>query len=612
MSIVDYDVVLPLTYDNTRKHNILSYSVAVPYFMSDFNYDVHRKRNYWDVFLNFDEEDEKQYYFVSSWDEVFYYPTDSYGIFDKAYFRNPHRDKVTFTNNNCSIRINYGAKASFQIKWNIAGYVASSNAWFKCSSMPMQCLEQYTWTSATVYYKESTDSTYQSVAGIITGTWSDYTIQTNLSFSDNVVYDIYIEAESDDGQISATPVEQFTTNDGVAIASCIAPSGSFLNQDVTFVWSHATIYGTPQYAYDLQYSNNNGSSWTIYASHAITENTSTNAKITDAGVYLWRVRTYNSNDLAGEWASASFVNNVPANPPTNLSVSTKGRPTVSWASISQTAYQVQMLLNGNVVYDSGAVYSSETSHFVNQYLNDNRAYIARVRIYNALGEISEWVETGYQQPSVTDVSFSVEDNPDGGAKISFVSNEIFTKYYILRNNRPIAMIPNSLIAEGAGVYIDNYAVGLINYSVVGVTSEDQSDIQSIATRVFYPSATLISSDGQKTAINKRVDVAYEIKTDNEADINKTLFIGDDYPTHYSSSMRLKSFTVQCFDEQGVMESLLGTLVYYADNFANGGWCIVTAYEKKDNFIKNSNGVYANEVSLTLEVTNYDDSIKYAI
>ena len=67
-----------------------------------------------------------------------------------------------------------------------------------------------------------------------------------------------------------------------------------------------------------------------------------------------------------------------------------------------------------------------------------------------------------------------------------------------------------------------------------------------------------------------------------------------------------------FDDQNIVENLLGTLVYYADNFNNGGWCMVTAYDKTDNFVKNSQGVYANEVSLKLEVTNYDDSIEYPI
>ena len=105
---------------------------------------------------------------------------------------------------------------------------------------------------------------------------------------------------------------------------------------------------------------------------------------------------------------------------------------------------------------------------------------------------------------------------------------------------------------------------------------------------------------------------YEIQTNNQADINKTNYLGNSNPTHYPSDMRIKSFSITMFDDQELSESLLGTLVYYADNFGNGGWCMVTAYDKTDSFVKNSQGVYANEVSLTLEVTNYDDSIEYPI
>ena len=379
---------------------------------------------------------------------------------------------------------------------------------------------------------------------------------------------------------------------------------------MTFVWSHATEYGTPQYAYDLQYSNNNGSSWTTVASHVISQNTTDSATLTDAGVYIWRVRTYNSNDVAGEWAEATFVNQVPANPPTNLQITTKGRPTVSWASVSQTAYQVQFLLGDSVAYDSGAVYTSETSHFVNQYFDDTRSYVVRVRVYNALGEISEWISSGYQQPLVTDVEFTVEANENGGATIVITPKVDFIKYFVLRNNKLIAQATNEV--DGVITYTDIYTNGLTNYSVVGVTSGDQSDIQTMGVRALYPYATIIAQNGQQFTVNKRVDAAYEIQTSNQADINKANFIGDGFPTHYPSDMRLKSFTATMFDDQGIVEDLLGTLVFYADNFGNGGWCMVTSYDKTDNFVQNSRGIYANEVSLTLEVTNYDDSIEYPL
>lgn len=622
MSNKNYDVEIPLTYDELHKHYIPTYKVAVPYYIY-FQYPEDSWATY-DVFLSFDEESEEQVrygwnsHIGGSTPPVPWWNTDynghvnvnATGVFNKAYFRNPRRDEVQFTNSNCFIQPLYSIKAAFEIQWNMTGFAANTDAFFKCSTVQKNTYKQYEWVSATVYYKKSEDLVYLSAPGTISGTWSDYRIDTNITLEDSFTYDIYIEAVSDDSETATTPVAQFTTTDADAIASCIAPSGAFTSGDVTFIWSHRTEYGTPQYAYDLQYSNNNGGTWTTVASHVISQNTTDSATLTDAGVYIWRVRTYNTNDVAGEWAEATFVNQVPANPPTNLQVTTKGRPTVSWASVSQSAYQVQFILSDTVVYDSGAVYTSETSHFVNQYFNDTRSYIVRLRIYNALGEVSEWVETGYQQPSISDVDFTVEPIEEGGVTITINEGVDFIKYYILRDNKPIALAGAPI--DGVITYTDLYSVGLTNYGVVGVTSSDQSDIQTVGVRAIYPHASLITQNGQIVQINKRVNEVYEVQTSNSAEINKVNFIGDGYPVHYPSAMRLKSFIITCFDDQGIMEDILGTLVFYADNFGNGGWCMVTNYDKTDNFVKNGQGVYANEVSLTLEVTNYDDSIEYPL
>ena len=622
MSNTNYDAELNIQYSDTYKHYIPTYRIAVPYY--EYRTYVYHdpvesfsNESYW-AFVSFDEESEEEIRYAwrvegsgSSYANRHSTPPtfcrvgliSKSGLFSKVYFRNPARYAVSFTPSNCAIAVDYSIKASFEVIWNSTGFAANQNAWFKCSTVQKNTYKQYEWTAATVYYKKSEDANYTSVAGTVSGSWSDVRIDTNISFQDGYTYDVYIEATSDDGETAQTPVAQFTTTDAQAQAECISPAGDFIQGDVTFVWSHGTAYGTPQYAYDLQYSLNNGSSWTSVESHKVTQNTTKAYTLTDAGTYKWRVRTYNSNDVAGEWAEASFVNNVPANPPTNLSVNTKGRPTVSWAATSQSAYQIQFLLGDSVAYDSGAVYTSQTNHFVNQYFDDNRSYVVRLRIYNALGEVSEWVETGYQQTPVTDVVFTTTA-ADGGATIAVTNTSDFTKFFLLRNNKPIA--------EFDATYTDKYAVGLINYSVIGVTDQDQSDIQTNGIRVNYPQATIVTLDGEQIQVHRRVNNAYEIQTTNEADINQAKFIGDGAPTHYASDMRLKSFTVNCFDDQGISEDILGNVVFYADNFGNGGYCMVKSYTKTDNFIKNSRGVYANEVALVLEVTNYDDSIEYPI
>lgn len=604
MSYNNYDVLFNLSFDENKKHNELSYEIHFPYY-DKYYYPYSQQYKYsYAGYFNFDESGESllENYLIASSN---YYFTLLYGYHNKLYLRNPMREAVTFTQSNCNVRIKYGNKVPFGIKWRSTGFVNSQNPSFYCSTVYERTYQQYEWTEASVCWKLHTEDTWNEREGTISGTWSDVRIDTDIVFEDGYVYDVKIHAKSDDGTYAYTPIAQFVTTDGVSITNCITPSGTFTNGIVDFVWSHSTEYGTPQYAYDLQYSNNNGSSWTTVANHIVSSVTTTSITLTDAGAYRWRVRTYNSNDVAGNWAEATFVNQVPAMAPTNLQITTEGRPTVSWASVSQRAYQVQFLLSDSIVYDSGAVYTTETNHYVNQYFDDTRAYVVRVRIYNGTGEVSDWTEAAYQQPEVSDVEFTVTANEDGGAIITVTPSNEFVKYFVLRNNKPIAQMDGE-------TYIDNYAVGFINYSVVGVTSDDHSDIQTNGLNVTYPHATLVAQNGQKFQINKRVDIAYEIRTSNQADIGKANFIGDKYPSHYPSEMRLKSFSVSMFDDQRIVEGLLGTLVFYADNFGNGGYCMVTAYEKSDNFVKNGQGIYANEVSLTLEVTNYDDSIKYPI
>lgn len=625
MSQTDYDVVKNVQYNPIYDHYYVTYSVTIPYYYADGpGGDPDQWKKKYEVALSFDDSEET----VVSWDAPFSdfsntYPVDNVsGTYDKAYFRNTHRGRVSFTNNNCAITTRYGARAPFEIQFNQTNYAAAGNPTFRCSTMKKNTAKQYEWGTGDgtlnnlcqIYYKRVDPSdpwpVYLEEDGIITGTWSDYLItpETPLEFVEGGHYDVYIKADtSDRGQTfwAQTEVATFSTDDATAHASCIAPIGTFESGAVTFIWSHTNEYGSPQYAYDLQYSLNNGSSWTSIVTHEVTEVMVYSTTFETAGTYLWRVRTYNQNDIPGEWASATFVNNLPAALPTNLAVNTKGRPTVTWASVSQAAYQVQVLSNDAIVYDSGAIYSPQNDHIINKYFDDNKAYTVRLRIYNSLGDVSEWVETGYQQPAMTDVIFTVSDDSDGGAVIELDEANHFYKYYLLRNGVPIAQITGDS-------YRDRFANGQTQYSVVGVTEGDQSDIQTIGWTVKYAHASLVSLDGTSILINKRVDSAYEVQTSNSADVNNVPFIGDRIPTHYASNMRLKQFTVNCFDDQGFCEAQLGKVVYYADNFGNGGYCMVTNYSKTDNFIRNSQGIYANEASLTLEVTNYDDSIQYAL
>ena len=273
MSSTNYDVELNLTYDNDYRHYFPTYTVKAPYFHQwgsghpAYPYD----HNY---FISLDEESEVELGYSThdgtSWaiDSSPIYGDDyqtakegntlipDSGVFNKIYFRNPHRDKVAFALNNCAVKVIYQTKAAFEVQWNSTGFASNQNASFRCSTIPKNTYKQYEWASATVYYKKTTAVNYQSVSGTISGSWSDTVISTNITLEDGYTYDVYITAVSDDNETATTPVAQFSSTDGMAVATCVSPSGAFTSGYVIFVWSHATAYGTPQFAYDLQYSNN--------------------------------------------------------------------------------------------------------------------------------------------------------------------------------------------------------------------------------------------------------------------------------------------------------------------------------------------------------------------
>lgn len=617
MSNINYDVLYPVEYDDRYKHYLARYQVRlIPYK----NTIVAESWGHWTIYdstyeaaVSFDDGNEisingQRRYEIGFGDNSYLWltvPVQESGPFKRVYIRNPHPESVRFTNSHIKFNIEYLIKAEFEIQFNSIGFAANRNASFRCSTVQKNTIAQYEWDSAVVYYKKSTEETYNSVNGVVSGNWADVKISTNVGFEDGYTYDVYIVATADDGTTAQTPIAQFTTTDAPAIATPIYPVGAFISGEVTFSWSHSTEYGTPQYAYDLRYSANNGGSWVNVVNHAITTASSYTATIEAAGSYIWQIRTYNTNDVPGEWVQAAFVNSVPATPPQNVRVTTEGRPTVSWIVASQSAYQVQALIGDSVEYDSGAIYSAQTSHIINQYLYDDKTYTIRVRVYNALGEISDWTSTGYQQPNISDVEFRVEQDPNGGADVIITDNDVFDKYYILRDGKTIATITS-------GTYYDRFAIGDVTYSVVGVTSNDNSDIKSSGLKTVYPKATIVTLAGEIHTVNRRFNESYSVETVSQIRYNKAEYIGATRPDYYADKMVTKTFSIACYDENDRLENLLGKIVFYADNFGNGGYCFVSGYSKKDDYLQLPNNKYANETILTLEVTDYDDSIKYEL
>lgn len=152
MSNKNYDVELPITYSDTYKHYIVTYKVAVPYYLYDPGQSAFSTAIY-NASVSFDDGNETDLHYYEHWAPHYTPPVPFWnvdasaysggnklvpdtGIFNKIYFRNPRRDKTTFTSSNCFVQPVYSSKAAFEIQWNSTGFAANSNAWFKCSTVP--------------------------------------------------------------------------------------------------------------------------------------------------------------------------------------------------------------------------------------------------------------------------------------------------------------------------------------------------------------------------------------------------------------------------------------------------------------------------------------------
>lgn len=451
-------------------------------------------------------------------------------------------------------------------------------------------LMQYTITSSTFYYRLSGGSSYSSRAFT---TANSITVPAN-TFSGASQYQIYAKSILDNNSSIQSSVGTISTEDAIPTVTLISPINEVVYGTATFKWNYSISTGTAQKAVDLQTSTD-GSTWTNLLNHVETIATSYTSEIASSGTVYWRVRGYNQDNVASAWSAvASFINNVPPEAPTITSISATGRPVITWAASNQIAYQVQILLNGEVVEDSGAVYSSGAEYRAQEYLVTG-SYVVRVRIYNEYGRASDWAEIDCTVPNVVTAPTFTVTSTDDGALIEIATVPSVSTYYIKRNGVLIGRATR-------GRYVDRFASGPTTYTVIAVTTEDYDAMSTQTVNIEVESNMLITESGEVFEVNHRLGSPVGVSKQINAVFDTAEFIGASTPEHHFAKMREARFTV-VFKDYVDAESLLGQTVFYADMYGNGEWCAVTSVGRVESR-------YGNETTAELQVTRHTETAAY--
>ena len=443
---------------------------------------------------------------------------------------------------------------------------------------------QYTIQSGTLLYKTESDSAYSSIA-LVDGsaTFTAGTLKTGHT------YTMYASVVADDGKTYQSNSFTYSTIDDTA-ASVVSeyPNNGIYYKAVTFEWSYVNQYGNDQNKFDLQISKDL-STWTDIASGVVSASTTYDATISLSGTVNWRVRAYNMDNVATSWSDTkAFINNIPPEAPTITSVTGNGRITVKWMSTEQVAYQIQI---GN--YDTGAVYSTNKTVFINKYLV-NGTYTVKVRIFNKYGKYSDWSTCVFaQNMNVASPSANITVM-EGYNLIEIPDNSAYSKYYILRDGVVIAKV-------SSGMYFDYFCNGVNTYTIRAVTVNDDFADQIISITYTCKKPALISKDGSILYVNSRLDQKPSTEYGKTYDSEAVAYLGKTKPSIMMGTLITRTWSVICDQE---IE--LGVDYFYRNIRGDKAWVRCTS----ENVTVMDIGIH--EYQFTLTESDYSEAIDYEL
>lgn len=206
-------------------------------------------------------------------------------------------------------------------------------------------------TSAVFYWKKSTDVNYTSVA--ISGSTKGVTIAAN-TFPTASTIQWYVSATDEDGTTTQTSVFSFSTEAGTATAHTVAPINSVEDGSapITFRWALSSTDGQQPSRIRSSWRKSSDPDDDQYWHNLFDTTTISNSYTAAAGTFpaggiRWNIRVWNIDGTEGNRDFAEFICVAAPDPVEGLSATQVPRPTISWQSDGQEAYEIS--IDGTVV-----------------------------------------------------------------------------------------------------------------------------------------------------------------------------------------------------------------------------------------------------------------------
>ena len=319
-------------------------------------------------------------------------------------------------------------------------------------TLPSNTLAPISITQESFFWREVGASSWNEIS-LTPGATSVTVPAETFPGASSVEYFVRITCNS--GVTDESRVYTSSTADTIPTATPVVPSSSVekANEPIVFRWDVENDSGSIQTASELEYSQDDGTTWTALATISGSAKTYTAAANTfSAGTVKWRVRAYNIDSVAGSWSTASFVAIAAPAAPT---VQSDAVPfaTITWQSSGQEAYQIE--IDGK---DLGSFFGGGKTYTMKTPLEDG-SHVVRVRVQNLYGLWSEYGSAEFSVANVPGEAVTLGAEFGADAALFWNTSEATGDFLIFRDE--------ALIGHTNRLYFtDRFVLGEHSYSVI--------------------------------------------------------------------------------------------------------------------------------------------------
>lgn len=412
-------------------------------------------------------------------------------------------------------------------------------------------------TNATVRWREGSSGEVHTITNKQTVT--SHTLAAETVTGDELQWQVTVTYNS--GATATSPWYSISTVEPApSQPEIIRPQDTLVDgtQPITLEWRHVISTGTPQTAADLQTSTD-GTTWTDLAQISGAGDTYTVAAGTwTGGTRFWRVRTYNTDSVAGAWSDAAQVDVVAGPGAPVVACTTAPRPEITWQAAGQQGFEAE--IGGQ---SSGVVYGTGKAWQPPEFVPDGPA-VARVRVVNSYGLWSDWGEVNVtiSNPS-SGAAFAVTTYAGREVGLTWSAVSGASAYWIYRDGVKIGQTEELQ-------YTDRWSNGSSVWKVRAIIGDGYRDSAEAAATVQLRFPIVSALDGSWIELKYSTEAVPTVQTVNGRDVALLSVQGASFPMAEVAPYKTRTYAITAAfprsDGPAAFEALLGREVVLKDQY----------------------------------------------